>query len=682
MRTLGFILILILGQLIASPAAAQANPVTGAKAQKCFYTAKDELEKMLNDEAPLDYARAVFLMENAYWEDQLDFERYKVILDMHTSRIKALYQSQSRTVKREDFTSTIYQSAEEQYKKRLDVLANWAIYTYLTDTIDFTLNEAIALRHFPYQYSYEDPLATSKWENSQVIHLLDEQRGNCYAFVSLYKIFAERLNAPAEITTAPGHVFIRHRDEYGILYNVELASRAFPGSGTIQTLTYTTEGAVKSGVTMRSLNTKQSVALCFVYLAKAYQHKFNIKDDEFMMACANAALHYDPLSTNAVLLKAELLQEQILNSGAIVAKPTPEYEALIVELYETGYREMPAEMKALIFSRIRRQQSGGQLLVDHSPETYRKGEPFITLSQGLYEEVQHPKAFEKYSRTIFDTKKKKIVGFEKKDSLYEYQYDPVVFALSVDPLTSKYSSFSPYNFVNNCPIYFIDYQGMEPIEPAVTDLQSLLKVIREHGIDSFDEMASFYGQSPLETPPASNSAIEGKGASKRYIYTKRAGWIDLKHFFEAADLAEDMGATFTVKKGENVELDQLKKNDGSAYDYEDLQSNLQGAIFGEDAKNLQQGELFYQAITLRFTELGATDPKEAPNYKKLKPTYHTETGESLMDYTPIYAPEYSKLPDRLKKSGFDKTQEQKRAAQKEKYQDEQRSIDWDARNPK
>lgn len=411
---------------------------------------------------------------------------------------------------------------------------------------------------------------------------------------------------------------------------------------------------------MRYLDLKQSVALNLIYLAKGYQNKFKNNTDNFIIDCADLALKYDSLNLNAMLLKAEVLEKKVLEKNKVIAqlqsdKDFIEYEKLIVNLYTLGYREMPLEMKNILISGCR-QEDAPMFLTDHTPSASKSlgiehDENYITLSNGLFDEMHEKKDFEKYSRIVFDTKKNKIVRFISKDSTYNnYNFDPVLFALSIDPLASKYPYFSPYCFVGNSPIILIDEDGREPIKPSVTDVKTLITVLRENKINNFNDAATFFGGNQTPLTGGFTSATDNAGEKQRYVYTKGAGWIDFKHFFDAADLAEDVGWIWTVERGETTEKDQLNAKNGSAYDYDDLQSNFQGAIFGQDFRALE-GEEFLKVLEGRLNALGATDPKSAPNYNDLKDNYDTDSGEQVTDYEPVHTTPGYNLPKWLTKEG-------------------------------
>jgi hypothetical protein len=433
-----------------------------------FYSAKQELVNMLEGKNPLSYEQAITTIENAYWENKVDISFFNYSIDQHLKNIQRIIEV-NRDYSNQDFKRTLLETEEQKKAKYERALANWAIFSYMTDTTFFVGQEKL-FYNLPFSYSTNDPLGTINWSNTQVFNLLDTKKGNCFALVSLYKIFSERLNSQAIICTAPGHIYIRHADHKGIYHNVELATGAFSGTGSMETLTYTTDEATRNGISLRELELKQSVALCLVYLAKGYEYKFNTRSDDFLLECAELALKYDSLNLNAMLLKAEVLEERLIAKNKTVAqlqkeKDFIEYENFINNIFSLGYREMPMEMKNLVISRLRNEDTPYPVK-DHTPKPNEhlgvKNDRYFTLSGGLFDEMMLTKPVEQYHRTHFDTKKKKISAFVPLDTTYnKYPIDLVVFAWSIDPLYAKFPSLSPYVAFANNPVLFIDPDGKE-----------------------------------------------------------------------------------------------------------------------------------------------------------------------------------------------------------------------------
>ncbi len=434
-----------------------------------FLSAKDQIENMLNGNEQPNYEKAIFIMENAYYENSIDKQSYDLAMQNHIKSIneivKANYNFNATNQKPNLLNSR--EQLEQQYKK---ALTNYAIYLYMTCNIGF-VDSSITNYHMKYNYSASDPMASNDWTNTQITNLNNTGRGNCFALASLFKILSNRLNSEATLCTAPSHIYISHKDNKGISFNVELGSKNFPGTGTISTLTHSTTESIKNDIALRELNEKQSVALCLVYLAKGYEHKFNNKTDEFILQCAETAIKYDDRNLNALLLKAEYLENKLTAQHKSISqlqsqKVFQEYQILIANLYNLGYREMPLQMKNQLIKGWSR-----DTVTKLANETYVRSETNLknqlnarkaSLTWGLFEEDYPNKLTERIGNTLFDTKTKKITSFTKEQNLYNnYNFDPVVFAWNIDPLFKKFPSVSPYAFAMNSPIMFNDPDGKQ-----------------------------------------------------------------------------------------------------------------------------------------------------------------------------------------------------------------------------
>lgn len=481
MRTLRVInlkVIALLSVFLSSGLLSMAGNDPSRLSQQHFLFAKSNIEAMLAGKEELSYEKAVFLTENAYWDNAVTFNDFRLLVDWHTARIRQLLQANdhSDSLEFHPLPHETIEAAKERYRK---AIANWAIFTYMTDTTFFVIDSNQVAAHLPYSYSRHDPLGTNDWGNTQVLSLLHpfNHSGNCYALASLFKIFANRMQTEAWLATTPGHIYIVHADEKGTLYNIDLGSRSFPGTGSLQTVTYTTNQAIQGGIAMDNLDENQSVALCLVYLAKGYEHKFKRKDDDFVMQCAETALHYDRHNLQAMLLKAQVLEERIIKlmaekgiadiDGLRVNRERSAlletYESLLAELYDLGYREMPEREKEMVLASIQQRPFIHQANHD--------SQPFInigmktrsaSLSGGLFEEAFENEKEEKIGRTIFETGLKKVLAFHADELVSE----KVLFGLSVDPLTSSYPWYSPYQFAGNKPIKYIDLEGLQEFDPS------------------------------------------------------------------------------------------------------------------------------------------------------------------------------------------------------------------------
>lgn len=132
----------------------------------------------------------------------------------------------------------------------------------------------------------------------------------------------------------------------------------------------------------------------------------------------------------------------------------------------------------------------------------------------------------------------------------------------------------------------------------------------------------------------------------RYIYTTKGGWIDMVHFLFYAGRAygykqdQIQAQAEVAASGGSVSLKMLGESrmnpvgeslqDGylqeasdvtfaghSAYSYEDLPSDKFGAEFGANYFDPKSKLTFGDQLGNYMNSLGATDPKNAPNYNEL-----------------------------------------------------------------
>lgn len=88
----------------------------------------------------------------------------------------------------------------------------------------------------------------------------------------------------------------------------------------------------------------------------------------------------------------------------------------------------------------------------------------VTLSNGKYQEFHDLEDVVEIGSVLYNTQTKQIVGFVEKDTLFsEVDLTPHIVSrwISPDPLTEEYSSWSPYNYVMNNPLIFVDPDGQK-----------------------------------------------------------------------------------------------------------------------------------------------------------------------------------------------------------------------------
>ncbi|KAF5061562.1 hypothetical protein DSECCO2_314130 [anaerobic digester metagenome] len=282
---------------------------------------------------------------------------------------------------------------------------------------------------------------------------------------------------------------------------------------------------------------------------------------------------------------------------------------------------------------------------------------FATLSNGQFNEFHDNDTIVQIGSILLNTKSKQIVGFVEYDTLYSeatLQPDIVSRWISPDPLAEKFPSWSPYNFVMNNPINLIDPDGREPIKPQAGTAMGFVNTINTTGT-----------KLGLKTGTAAHTAMLALGKTEwtlnnprpmpantgrintfkdKYIYTEKGGWIDMAHFMFYAGKAyqyktdgKENPIGEAVQDGYWQEMSDRAFAPHSAYSYEDLPSDKFGAEFGANYFDPNSKLTFGEQLQNYLNDLGATDPKNAPNYNSL-PEVEPDDKPSRTNHTtkPVY----------------------------------------------
>ena len=192
--------------------------------------------------------------------------------------------------------------------------------------------------------------------------------------------------------------------------------------------------------------------------------------------------------------------------------------------------------------------------------------------------------------------------------------------LSTDPLMAEFLWSTPYSFAANNPIFLIDKNGENAEEPN-----------QEQSAMSLSEYIEQLKNLKVQTLSAFNR-VHPDQVQKMYLYSKKWGWLDMKHFSRSAEATDypfftghgvlGLGETYEV--AQQLEIADVT----SAWDYEDLTSNLIGVYFetyleSDEAK----GKDFLTNLENYLRELGFdTNPTtDAPNWQQMPADMHTES---------------------------------------------------------
>ncbi len=319
-------------------------PITPRKDQ--FYLdAYIELEQMLSDKAPANFKRAVFVTENAYYDNSLFYDEF----NKHIASLKHFCEQISK------YRKLNYNLADSS---RIQKFAS--IFTMMKDTLPILSASLDTFYHLPYAYDFDDFTGNNNWSKMFVTKLLESHSGNCHSLPFLYKIIAAEMGETAHLALAPNHIYIKHYSKKDGWFNTELTSGSFPIDAWLMASGYIHLSAVQNGIYLDTLGIKQSIALCALDLAQGYKRKFGKDSTAFVLKCCNLSLQYFPTYINALLLKAEtkksILENYMKENHIPYAKETfnnpnakklfEDFETLYAKIYEFGYRKMPDKMYA------------------------------------------------------------------------------------------------------------------------------------------------------------------------------------------------------------------------------------------------------------------------------------------------------------------------------------------------
>ncbi len=315
-----------------------------SNAQKFFYEeAFEHINCMLDNSCELSFKTAVYEVENAYLEGNLD----SIIFEGEIRKLTVLAENliKSRTLKYEG-------------KDIREVEKYAALFSVMKDSIAIQDTEGNLFKYIPYTYDFVDIWGHGDWKNMFVSKLLATRKGNCHSLPYLYKILAEELDAEAYLALAPNHIYIKHQKEEGGWYNTELTTGIFPFDSWLMASGYIHLDAITNKLYMEALSDKQSIALCLVDLAQGFERKFPKNNGSFIQKCVDAALQQYPTYANALILKAETYKKQLekeadVENGALDSKALQDktfrnkflsLQNNYMQIHELGYRRMPKEM--------------------------------------------------------------------------------------------------------------------------------------------------------------------------------------------------------------------------------------------------------------------------------------------------------------------------------------------------
>ncbi len=291
-------------------------PRLGAAQSPAYSAAYATLHAMLTGQQKPDFPHAVFVVENAWFDNTHDEAQFH-------QQLSSAAQACQRMVRQKNL-------------QQHPTAGNWAIFMWMTQKVPENGNQ-------PLRYDFEDFTGKANFANTFVTRALQDHKGNCLSLPLLYKCLAQQIGVEARLTLGPSHAWIRHLDEEGKWANVELTSGQLPSDGLMMTELGISTEAIKSGAYFKPLTEKEALAFLLTQLALGYEHKFGHLD-AFTERCTDLSLAYFRPNVVAYMLKANYLAHKSQKLLASKKATRAELDALHRQYvtYQTKLRTLGA----------------------------------------------------------------------------------------------------------------------------------------------------------------------------------------------------------------------------------------------------------------------------------------------------------------------------------------------------
>ena len=301
-----------------------------------YYKAFDEINNMLEGNQPLNLGRVVFLVENAYYNNTLNYDDYQKGL---SDQIKICDEK----------------IREDKLNREDNLVKNMMLFRLISDTLKIKKGGSEKpITHFPIKYDLDVYKSVKHFDSHFVTKLMRSGIGQCYSMPLYYLVLAEKLGAKAYWSFSPRHSFVKIQDEKGTWYNLELTCGAILSDAHYMNSSYIKAEALRNRIYLEPMGKKEIVAYLLDELAKGYYEKFGL--DDFYLNCLNtssknAKNQLEPLIMKAayesslVLTLAKLLEAQ---KPEIMQQKSPEayqhylkLQNLNQQIDNLGYEELP-----------------------------------------------------------------------------------------------------------------------------------------------------------------------------------------------------------------------------------------------------------------------------------------------------------------------------------------------------
>lgn len=298
----------------------------------------DEVLKMFRNEIPFSLKKAVFMIENVYCDNTLNYDEFNKMIQ---SRLEGF----DYLLKKENINTTS------------DLGKNYLIQKQFADTITYQDVKKSAKVLYPFTYDFEDYAGYTDWKKMFVSKLLQTGKGQCHSLPLLYLILAEETKTKAWLTLAPEHSFIQFRDKAtNKWYNYETTNGNVVSTSWIIESGYITSEAIKNKIYLDTLGKEGLISILLADLTMGYIDKNGYDDFVFKMIENLESVYKNNIQS--YLLKADIMTLYTQSMASKYNNPPiekidsfPELAKQVRELYKLydkidnlGYIKMPDEM--------------------------------------------------------------------------------------------------------------------------------------------------------------------------------------------------------------------------------------------------------------------------------------------------------------------------------------------------
>lgn len=241
-----------------------------------------EIKSILEGTQKIDFLKATWLIESSF-DQSLSWEEFNKMF--------------------KDDVQIISQLLIQDKLSPSDNLSKlMSIYKFMADTTKvYIASKEKNIVSKPMLYDFEDYAAKIDPTKVFVSKLLRTGTGQCMSLPMLYYLFAKALGAEAYMAFAPQHSYIMFKDKHNVWQNIELTGRIFTTNDFIFRSGFIKTGQVKSGIYLKPISEKETLAHMLTTLAITYVRTFGTDDRVLEMAATANKYYPNDITSNMIM---------------------------------------------------------------------------------------------------------------------------------------------------------------------------------------------------------------------------------------------------------------------------------------------------------------------------------------------------------------------------------------------